>query len=158
MCVNNLSQGLIVHLANTGLEPRTSRSESRAFITRPRAVNPQVTSHICCKNDIAKQLSVCLSVCLSEIIGFVSQYIIELRSQQELFESTSKSNWRGERGITLFDSFQSTGVVLKYHVSSCERRTEVVPIRRLSSVPYETGHLYFTKLNILNKILKKKND
>ncbi|GFR61792.1 hypothetical protein ElyMa_001855600 [Elysia marginata] len=36
MCVNSLSQGLNVDLPKAGLEPRTSRSESRASTTRPR--------------------------------------------------------------------------------------------------------------------------
>ncbi|GFS21196.1 hypothetical protein ElyMa_006918100 [Elysia marginata] len=36
MCVNSLSQGLNVDLPKAGLEPRTSRSESRASTTTPR--------------------------------------------------------------------------------------------------------------------------
>ncbi|GFR69054.1 hypothetical protein ElyMa_003748500 [Elysia marginata] len=36
MCVNSFSQGLNVDLPKAGLEPRTSRSESRASTTTPR--------------------------------------------------------------------------------------------------------------------------
>ncbi|GFS04975.1 hypothetical protein ElyMa_001188500 [Elysia marginata] len=36
MCVNSLSQGIKVDLPKAGLEPRTSRSESRASTTTPR--------------------------------------------------------------------------------------------------------------------------
>ncbi|GFS26586.1 hypothetical protein ElyMa_005219400 [Elysia marginata] len=36
MCVNSLSQGLNVDLPKAGLEPRTSRSESRTSTTTPR--------------------------------------------------------------------------------------------------------------------------
>ncbi|GFR58097.1 hypothetical protein ElyMa_000020000 [Elysia marginata] len=36
MCVNSLSQGLNVDLPRAGLEPQTSRSESRASTTTPR--------------------------------------------------------------------------------------------------------------------------
>ncbi|GFR58399.1 hypothetical protein ElyMa_001767300, partial [Elysia marginata] len=36
MCVNSLSQGLNVDLPKAGLEPQTSRSDSRASTTRPR--------------------------------------------------------------------------------------------------------------------------
>ncbi|GFS11790.1 hypothetical protein ElyMa_001356000 [Elysia marginata] len=41
MCVNKLSQGQSVDLPKAGLEPRTSRSESRASTTRPRRHEPQ---------------------------------------------------------------------------------------------------------------------
>ncbi|GFR74110.1 hypothetical protein ElyMa_002154600 [Elysia marginata] len=39
MCVNSVSQGLNVDLPKAGLEPRTSRSESRASTITPRGHN-----------------------------------------------------------------------------------------------------------------------
>ncbi|GFS21392.1 hypothetical protein ElyMa_001593200, partial [Elysia marginata] len=58
MCVNSLSQGLNVDLPKAGLEPRTSRSESRASTTTPpRCVMSPILFNLCTYKWVQGSLS-----------------------------------------------------------------------------------------------------